>query len=164
MERVMDSNDLERERGITILAKNTAVTYKGVKINIVGQDRLEGSVRAYLNLGHTFGHALEHLSGYQWKHGEAVALGMVAAAYLGLHLEYNSPELVEQIESTLANLGLPIRYSGYDPEQIWDAMLHDKKWRDGTATFVLLETVGKPRIERHVPRAAAIRALKEVQE
>ncbi|MBN2305913.1 MAG: 3-dehydroquinate synthase [Anaerolineae bacterium] len=119
-----------------------------VKIDVVGQDRLENGVRAHLNLGHTFGHAIEHVSGYAWKHGEGVAVGMVAAARLSERLNLCETGLADMVEQALIGVNLPVRYRGLDPVALWDAMRHDKKWRGGTVTFVLLERVGQPVIVR----------------
>ena len=123
-----------------------------VKIKLVEQDRLESGVRAHLNLGHTFAHALEHVSGYAVKHGLAVAVGMVAAARLSERLELCAPGLAGMIEETLLALNLPVRYTDLDPAALWETMRHDKKWRGGTATFVLLEQIGKPVIVRDAPQ------------
>jgi 3-dehydroquinate synthase len=134
-----------------------------VKKAIVEQDRLESGARAYLNLGHTFGHALEHVSGYAWKHGEAVALGLAAAARLSARRGLIDAELVDFIERALIDLGLPARFSEYDPAAIWDTMSHDKKWRDGQARFVLLKGVGAPVIVADVTRDEVIATLEEVR-
>ncbi len=133
-----------------------AVTVKKV---IVEQDRLENGVRAYLNLGHTFGHALEHVSGYAWKHGEAVAVGLVAAARLSVRRGLCAPDLAATVERALADLGLPVCFSDLDPGALWDAMRHDKKWQNGLARFVLLERIGQPVIVSDVRRDEVIPIL-----
>lgn len=135
----------------------------GVKVAIVGQDRTEQGVRALLNLGHTFGHALEMLSGYAIKHGQGVAIGMAAAAHLSARLGLCDAALVEQVESILGAWDLPIRYEGFAPERVWEAMGVDKKWRAGESRFVLLEDIGRPVIETGVPRADVLFALQAVR-
>jgi 3-dehydroquinate synthase len=135
-----------------------------VKIDIVQQDRLEGGIRAYLNLGHTFAHAIEQVSGYAWAHGAAVAVGLVAAARLSARLGLCAGDLADRIEAVLRALALPVAYSGLDPAQLWDAMHHDKKWRGGAATFVLLAAPGQPQIVRDVARADVIAVLETLQE
>ncbi|MBN1680787.1 MAG: 3-dehydroquinate synthase [Anaerolineae bacterium] len=135
-----------------------------VKIGLVEQDRLESGPRAFLNLGHTFGHALEHASGYAWKHGAAVAVGLMAAARLSVRLELCDPTLAGRIERVLTGLGLPVRYSGYAPDVLWDTMRHDKKWRGGAATFVLLEGTGQPVISHDVVQADVIDVLDSLRE
>jgi 3-dehydroquinate synthetase len=137
-----------------------------VKRQIVEQDRLERGVRAYLNLGHTFAHALEQRSRYAWKHGEAVAVGLVAAARLSERLGLCQASLAAQIEALLGALGLPVRYRRFAPAELWEAMRHDKKWQGGAARFVLLERVGQPVTVPDVPRAdvlAVLEALREVE-
>jgi 3-dehydroquinate synthase len=134
-----------------------------VKVKIVGQDRTEQGVRAVLNLGHTFGHALEALSGYTLKHGQAVAVGMAAAAHLSARLGLCDAALVGRVESLLDMWNLPTRYEGFAPERVWEAMHVDKKWRAGESRFVLLEDIGKPVIETGVPRADVLTALEAVQ-
>lgn len=135
-----------------------------VKIRIVEEDRLEAGVRAFLNLGHTFGHALEQVSGYRWKHGHAVAVGLAAAARLSARLGLCAGTLVAEVERTLQRLGLPFRYTDYQPEHLWNAMQYDKKWRDGKARFVLLEGIGRPVIQDGVPRQDVLAVLNELRE
>ncbi|MBN1201605.1 MAG: 3-dehydroquinate synthase [Anaerolineae bacterium] len=135
-----------------------------VKIKIVEQDRLEHGPRAFLNLGHTFGHALEQVSNYTWKHGQAVAVGMAAAVRLSERRELCPSGTARTVEHALAKLDLPTRYTGIDPARLWDAMRHDKKWRDGAATFVLLADIGQPVIVRDVTRAEAVDVLESLRE
>jgi len=135
-----------------------------VKIAVVNQDRLEHGPRAYLNLGHTFAHAIEQVSGYAWKHGQAVAVGMVAAARLAERRGVGRAGLAGRVEVATAALGLPVRLAGLEPADLWDAMGHDKKWRDGAATFVLLEDIGRPVIARDVPRADVLAVLDGLRE
>ena len=135
-----------------------------VKRRIVEEDRLERGVRAYLNLGHTFAHALEQRSRYAWKHGEAVAVGLAGAARLSERLGLCEAGLAAQIEALLGALGLPTRYRTYAPIELWEAMRHDKKWQGGTARFVLLERVGQPLIAPNVPRSDVLVVLEELRE
>lgn len=130
-----------------------------IKIALVNQDRTEQGARAFLNLGHTFAHAIEQVSGYAWKHGEAVAVGLVGAARLSERLKLAAPGLSAQIEQVLAGLELPTRYADLNPSALWAAMAHDKKWRGGAATFVLLEGVGRPRVEQNVAADDALAVL-----
>lgn len=135
-----------------------------VKINLVNQDRLEHGPRAYLNLGHTFGHALEQISGYEWRHGEAVAVGLHAAALLSEHRGLCEKGLVQTVHNALVEFGLPTTYSGYDPGALWDAMQVDKKWEGGAARFVLLRGVGQPVMVRDVQREEVIAVLEEIRQ
>ena len=133
-----------------------------VKVDVVEQDPYEQNIRAHLNLGHTFGHALERISGYTWKHGEAVAIGMVAAARLSAKLGACNPDLPGTIETLLATLGLPTRLGLYDPLNLWQAMATDKKWQHGQTRFVLLKEIGKPFIMEGVESEAVISVLTEM--
>lgn len=130
-----------------------------VKVAIVAEDRLERGPRAFLNLGHTFGHAIEKVSHYRWKHGLAVAVGLVAAARLSERHGLCGPELPGMIERALEASKLPTRVPGLDPADLWDAMQHDKKWQDGAARFILLEGIGKPVIARDVTRDEVISVI-----
>lgn len=133
-----------------------------VKKALVERDRLENGPRAFLNLGHTFGHAIEQASGYAWKHGEAVAVGLVGAARLSARRGLCDPALTGEIERALSAVGLPTRCGDLAPTAIWDAMRHDKKWRGGTAQFVLLAGPGQPTIARDVTRDEVIAVLEEL--
>jgi 3-dehydroquinate synthase len=79
-----------------------------VKISVIGADPYETGRRAVLNLGHTIGHAVELVSNFQLRHGEAVAIGMVAASRLAERLEIAEPGLADKIENVLMGLGLPV--------------------------------------------------------
>lgn len=133
-----------------------------VKIDIVAQDPLEKGTRAYLNLGHTFGHALEVESGYRLSHGEAVAIGITAAARLSHAMGFSSRELYTRIEALMQALELPVRCTGAKPEALWQAMSSDKKNQNGMRRFVLLEDISKPKIVDDVPKAAVIETLEAV--
>jgi shikimate kinase/3-dehydroquinate synthase len=124
----------------------------GVKIGIVEQDPLEGGRRAVLNLGHTVGHALEKLSDFSLRHGEAVAIGMVAAARIAAELDQAESSLVDRIAAVLSAWGLPVRCPPLPVDAIWGAMIYDKKRRGGQLTWVLPQDIGRVTISRDVPR------------
>ena len=88
-------------------------------------------IRAHLNLGHTFGHALEKLSDFTLAHGLAVAVGLHIASRLASRIELCPPSLAERVERTLLALDLPTSVSGYRPEQVIQAMRSDKKRHRG---------------------------------
>ena len=114
-----------------------------IKADIVQQDEKEGSVRAFLNYGHTFGHAIENLSGYgQWKHGEAVAVGMVAAAKLALQNNLCLQDDVERLVQLLETLGLPIIAPVFSLDDYVNSMQRDKKVNKGTLSLVLNRGIG----------------------
>ena len=134
-----------------------------VKIDVVEQDPYEKNIRAHLNLGHTFAHAVENVSHYAWAHGEAVGIGLVAAGKLSHRLGLCGAEIPTLIEDTVAELGLPTRLSGLDGDALWAAMATDKKWQAGKSRFVLLKGAQQPAIVEGVSRADVLAVLNEVQ-
>ncbi len=133
-----------------------------VKIAIVEQDPFEQGRRAVLNLGHTVGHALEKLSGFELRHGEAVGIGMVAAAHIAAQLGQASPSLAERIAGTLVAWGLPTHCPPFDIAAIQDAMTHDKKRRGKTLRWVLPHAIGKVEITEDVPFPIVQSALRAI--
>lgn len=113
-----------------------------VKVRIVELDPYERNVRAHLNLGHTFGHAIEQVSQYSVRHGEAVAVGMVAAANMAVELGRCDATLAERIYTLLDRLGLPVSVSGYSVEAIHAAMAQDKKRAGKKLRFVIPQALG----------------------
>jgi 3-dehydroquinate synthase len=131
-----------------------------VKVRLIQEDPYEKGRRAALNLGHTIGHALEAGSGYLLRHGEAVAIGMVAAARLSEHLEVAEPGLAEEIAAALQGLGLPVEVPpGMDWETILQGMQVDKKRLGGALHFTLPERIGKVQVGREVTNAELIRSV-----
>ncbi len=114
-----------------------------VKIRIVEEDPLEMGTRMLLNLGHTFAHAFEQNSGYKLLHGEAVSVGLIAAARLSYHLGRCDPVLPARIAALLRRIGLPVRLPSVPLKEIRAAMFQDKK-RIGThLRFVIPLAVGQ---------------------
>jgi len=115
------------------------------KANIVAEDELEKGVRALLNLGHTFGHAIETGMGYgQWLHGEAIAVGMMMAADLSQRLGWMTLQDVDKIKQLLLAANLPISApKEMTSEQFMDLMSVDKKVQQGHIRLVLLKGIGK---------------------
>jgi 3-dehydroquinate synthase/shikimate kinase/3-dehydroquinate synthase len=114
-----------------------------VKADIVGRDERERGDRLHLNYGHTFGHAIEQVSGPDAADdGEATAIGMMAAAYLARRQGRIGDDLVDLHRDLLSGLGLPVS-ARFDLESLRKAWLRDKKFRDGTR-FVLLNGLGRP--------------------
>lgn len=135
-----------------------------VKRDVVQEDPFEQGRRATLNLGHTFGHAIEQVSGYRIRHGEGVALGLVAAARLSARLEYCNPALPGRIEAVLKAQGLPTRIPAvYDPAHIYAAMFTDKKKAAGRLRFILLRDVGDVFIAGDVAEKDVLETLTAVQ-
>lgn len=114
------------------------------KAKIVEQDEQESGMRAILNFGHTFGHAIEVGLGYgKWLHGEAVALGMLMAADLSCQLGWISELVVVRIKNILVKLNLPVLLpSDLDPAYVRKLMMVDKKTKDGVLFLVLLHDIG----------------------
>lgn len=137
-----------------ILSRNAEALTKLVEWNVrikaavVMDDPFEHGVRAILNFGHTFGHALETTAGYQGlPHGQAVALGMVAASHMAVNRGIFSSQEAMQLESLIARAGLPIRSSAAQQAAapisvIIDAMRSDKKVRQGVMRFILPTRIG----------------------
>jgi 3-dehydroquinate synthase len=114
-----------------------------VKARVVAADEREAGERALLNYGHTVGHAIEALTGYgTYSHGEAIALGMVAAARLGERLGISETGLADRTVALLRPLGLPTGGLDLSPDRLWQAMTRDKKARAGIR-FVLCPHPGK---------------------
>lgn len=109
-----------------------------VKLAHVAADPHDQGIRMALNLGHTYAHGLESASAYAMSHGEAVAIGMVAASRLGEHLELSPPGLADRMARLLHNLGLPSRSPEYiDRHRVQVAMMSDKKRRSGELRLIL---------------------------
>lgn len=133
-----------------------------VKVDVVQADPYEHGIRAHLNLGHTFAHAVERVTEYAWPHGEAVGVGLLAAAKLSLAVGLCSEALVEQVDTMLAETGLPRRLTDLEPEKLYAAMGTDKKWQAGRSRFVLLRGVGKPCVIEDIPREIVIIVLQDM--
>lgn len=134
------------------------------KAAIVAADEREGGVRALLNLGHTFGHALEALTHYtHWKHGEAIAIGMHMAAKLAEMQGKLRAEEVARIVALLARAKLPVHVDyPLDSQAIYAAMGLDKKVRDGKMRLILPEAFGQSAIVDDVPQALIMQAIDSV--
>jgi shikimate kinase/3-dehydroquinate synthase len=122
------------------------------KSGICLADPHDRAARAQLNLGHTFGHALEAAAGYALPHGRAVALGLLAALRLS-----GLPDEARTVEELLAPEPVAV-----DPDTAWAALARDKKAEGGAPRLVLLDAPGKPRWGVAVPEADVRRALGEL--
>ncbi|MGJ3241353.1 MAG: 3-dehydroquinate synthase [Opitutales bacterium] len=138
-----------------------------VKAAVVAGDEREtagSGGRALLNLGHTFAHAIETVAGYgTLLHGEAVAIGLVAAARLSLQLERIDAATAERIEDVVAAQGLPVRLPEHPTlpiDALMDAMTRDKKVRAGKLRFVVLDQIGSAATVDGI-ESASIRAIWE---
>jgi shikimate kinase/3-dehydroquinate synthase len=132
---------LRREPGVTAELVRRSIR---VKARVVGQDAREQGIRAALNLGHTFGHALEAAAGFdRLSHGEAISLGLVAALRLGQRLAVTSEQLVARVTRLLARLGLPTNLREEPLEQAAELLQLDKKKRGKRIKFVLVREPGQ---------------------
>ncbi|NRA87738.1 MAG: 3-dehydroquinate synthase [Rhizobiales bacterium] len=137
------------------------------KANIVSQDEKEHGMRALLNLGHTFGHALESHTEYSDRliHGEGVAIGMVLAFEFSSFLGFNNGGEINIIKQHLADIGLPndLSFKGLHPlpsaQEMLDLMLQDKKTEQGNLTFILANGIGKSFVKKNVDKTLALNFL-----
>jgi 3-dehydroquinate synthase len=132
--------DIRASRELTVELIERSVA---VKARVVSGDFKESFDREILNYGHTFGHAVELLSKYSFRHGECVSIGMAFIAYLSENLELITPELRALHIDTLVQLGLPVSYSGAQWPELLAAMKLDKKSRGDTLRFVVITDIGK---------------------
>ncbi|PKO86369.1 MAG: 3-dehydroquinate synthase [Betaproteobacteria bacterium HGW-Betaproteobacteria-12] len=114
------------------------------KAEVVAADERESGERALLNLGHTFGHAIETGLGYgEWLHGEAVAAGTLIAAELSLRLGWLDDKALQRVEGIFARVGLPVTGPRLGVACYLELMSHDKKVVDGKLRLVLLQSIGR---------------------
>ena len=129
-----------------------------VKIDVVEVDPYETGIRAHLNLGHTFGHAIERATQYGVPHGEAVAIGIVKAALLSRNLGFIDDDLVARIQTIMWQIGLPADIA-LDSHRWYAAMATDKKWRSGKSRLVLLRGLGEATIVEGLGREEIMAVL-----
>ncbi len=113
-----------------------------IKADIVEKDEKEEGLRGILNYGHTIGHAIEAVSNYEIKHGQAVAIGMMAAAKIAIRMEVLDGGEIVKLEQIIQRAGLPAQMPDMDKEAVWQAMQHDKKVLQDRIRFVLLKSIG----------------------
>ena len=115
-----------------------------IKAAVVAKDETEGGLRAILNFGHTFGHAIEAGMGYgQWLHGEAVGAGMVIAADVSVRLGLLQPQAAARLRDLVHRAGLPVQAPGLAVGRYLELMQVDKKNEAGAVRFVLLDGLGR---------------------
>ena len=119
-----------------------------IKADVVGRDEREAGLRAVLNFGHTFGHAIETGAGYgRWLHGEAVGCGMVLAADLSARLGLIEPAYSARIRALVERAGLPVRCPSFGADRYLELMRIDKKSAQGQLRFVVLDGPGRARLQ-----------------
>lgn len=130
-----------------------------IKAGVVGRDERESGERALLNFGHTFGHAIEALTGFgTWLHGEAVGCGMCLASDLSRRVGLLGQADCERIASVIASAGLPTRIGGLSADAAVRTMRGDKKAEAGSIRFILLDRLGHA-VQRPVPDAQLTETL-----
>ena len=133
-----------------------------IKAEIVRRDEREQGDRALLNLGHTFGHAVESATGYkQWLHGEAIGAGLLMAAAMSRECGLMAAEDVVRVEKLIDRAGLPTHIDGVSPETALEYMQIDKKVQRGRIRLILLRKIGEALITADYPEAALEHTLQE---
>lgn len=131
-----------------------------IKREIVELDPFEQDQRRLLNLGHTFAHAIEQVSGFSIRHGEAVSIGLHASAVLSAKLGCCTPEIPGRLKGILGQLELPVYIPDQLPtHQLLEAMNTDKKVESGELRFVLIRDIGSVFVENHVPESIVVEVL-----
>ena len=135
-----------------------------VKAYHVSSDLKEKGLREFLNYGHTMGHAIEKLEHFRWRHGNAVAVGMVYAAELAHLIGYIDQDLVDYHRSLLASMGLPTSWNGGSFDDVLALMHRDKKARGNELRFVVLDGIGHVVHLDNPPAEAVEEAFRRIQQ
>lgn len=133
-----------------------------IKKLVVEKDPTEQGERALLNFGHTIGHAIEKAKGFEFLHGECVALGCVAAAFISWKRELLTMEEYYEIRDMFVPFYLPISVDGIVPEEILRLTKSDKKMEAGKVKFVLLKRIGRSMIDKTVKDDEILAAIQEI--
>lgn len=149
------------ERDMTVLQEMLKRSCM-VKKLVVEKDPSEQGERALLNFGHTVGHAIEKAKNFELFHGECVALGAVAAAFISWKREMLSMEEYYEIRDMFVPFYLPITVDGIDPQEILKLTKSDKKMESGRIKFVLLKKIGKAVIDNTVTDEEILAAIDEI--
>ncbi|GAA7672782.1 3-dehydroquinate synthase [Helicobacter pylori] len=133
-----------------------------IKAQVIMQDEKEQNIRAGLNYGHTFGHAIEQETDYKrFLHGEAIAIGMRMANDLALSLGMITLKEYERIENLLKKFGLIFHYKITDIQKFYERLFLDKKSEDKTIKFILPKGIGAFEIASHIPKETIIKVLEK---
>ncbi|MDI6791799.1 MAG: 3-dehydroquinate synthase [bacterium] len=150
--------DLEPEALSHIIARSCQI-----KADVVSLDEREAGERAILNYGHTIGHALESLTDYKcFRHGEAVAIGMIAASWIANELGLLSESEVRRQIDILQRIGLPTTFSGIDSQEIIKTLALDKKVLGGEVRFILPAQIGRVIIKSAISTEVIKKAIEKV--
>ena len=158
--KFFETHDLKSADEIShIIARCVAI-----KADVVARDERENGVRAVLNYGHTFAHAIEKITNYKkFLHGEAVAIGMVMANALARRLGKLSGEQEERIRKVLQKFSLPIKFHVADADAFYELFFLDKKSENGKIKFILPDGIGKFYASKEIAKDEVIAALKEFE-
>lgn len=133
-----------------------------IKGHVVEVDPTEQGIRAWLNFGHTIGHAVEKLKDFALHHGECVAVGCAAASWLSYQRGWITEEEHRRVEALLQAYGLPVRVTGLDPQAVLKATKSDKKMDSGQIKFVLLKQIGEAAAVKDVSDQELFEAVRYV--
>ncbi len=131
-----------------------------IKQNVVEKDPYEEGIRAFLNFGHTLGHAIEKLMDFKLLHGECVAAGMVMASFISQNRGYITMEEYEGIYKLINEFNLPVKITCLLYEDIIEATKNDKKMDSGKIKFILLKEIGKAVIVKDLTDEEMLNAIK----
>lgn len=134
------------------------------KAYVVSKDEKESGLREILNFGHTFGHAIEKLSGFKLLHGECVAIGMAAALKLCADMGKTTADDLRGAEELMEYFDLPIRADGFGADAIYEQMFYDKKTKNGRLNIILLDGIGSAYTEKNADAALVKAAIKYIGE
>ena len=149
---------LEPEALVHIIARSCEI-----KAAVVSEDEKEAGLRRILNFGHTIAHAIEKETGYvRYNHGEAVATGMVGAAYISRELGLIGENEYNRVREMIARYNLPLQAAGVTVEAMYGDIFHDKKTVGGKVTWVLMEKIGKVICRNDVPAETVKKAMAAV--
>ncbi|MFH1031926.1 MAG: 3-dehydroquinate synthase [Chloroflexota bacterium] len=128
------------------------IVYRSAKIKaeVVEKDEKDFGLRQILNYGHTVGHAIETVSGFKMRHGQAVAVGMMIAARISNKLGMLDKKSLARLKNVIVKAGLPVDMQGFDQDGLIKAMKHDKKVSQGKLNFVLPKSIGEVLIKDDV--------------
>ncbi len=145
------------------ILEEAVVCCAGIKAGIVEKDEKDQGLRNILNYGHTIGHAIETVSDFKVKHGQGVAIGMVAAAMISHRMGVLARSELERIISIITKAGLPVGTPRLPVEKILQAMQHDKKRVGGNTKFILPNKIGEVFVNGEVSNTMVTEVLKDLQ-
>ncbi|MBD5547481.1 MAG: 3-dehydroquinate synthase [Lachnospiraceae bacterium] len=158
LDHMYEINDRDTDTLLEMVERSSKI-----KKLVVEKDPTEKGDRALLNFGHTIGHAIEKYKNFAMTHGECVALGMVAAAFISWKHEWLSMEEYYEIRDMFVPFNLPISLEDIEPEEILKLTKSDKKMEGNSIKFILLKKVGKALIDRTVTDEEILNAISEIR-